>query len=124
MPKVGTLLNEIGDIKNRPLYNYRDLREYESYKDKDGNWIEKIIHRNLSVEEEKEEADKGYKNLQILIKHSYFVTNIINAKEFEAYSEYKKKKQIFNTSVENWERLPHQYRQDEIIHRYLESLES
>jgi len=124
MPKVGSLLNEIEDSTNRDLYNNRDLREYESYRDEDGNWIEKLIHRNLPDEEEKKEANIGYTNLQILIKHSYTVTNIINAKEFEAYSEYKKKKQIFNTIEKSWVRLPHQYIQDEIIHRYLTSLES
>ena len=124
MPKVGTFINEKEDSDNRPLYINRDLREYESYKDKDGNWIEKIIRINLSKGEEKEESKMSYNNLKILIQHAYCVTNIINSKEFEAYSEYKNKKQIFNVSEQTWKKLPNQFLQDEIIHRYLESLES
>ena len=124
MPKVGTFINNIEDIKNCPIVDNRFSQQYESYKDESGNWVEKIINLNLSIDEEKKEAEMNYKNLQILIKHAYHVTNIINSLEFEAYSEYKKKKQIFNTRKSTWKKLLNQFQQDEIVHRYLESLEA
>ena len=113
MPKVGTFVNEIKDVVNNPLTFGYDVGYTGNY------------HSNtnyLSYEEKKNIFIINYHNLNKLIKQAYLVTNIINSTTFEAYSEYTEKKQIFNVEEETWRKIPNQFTQDEIIHKYLESL--
>ena len=130
MPKVGTFVNKIEDFVNNPITFYDEQyagkyeTKYISYKDENGNFIEKIIHCNndISEEEKKSLFINSYFNLKKRIQYAYKVTSVIDSNAFEAYSEYTKKKQIFHANENTWRRLPNSYFQNIVNQNYLESL--
>lgn len=116
MPKIGTLLNNIEDYNNLPINLYGMEQNFSSTEKDDGTVVEVIETKYI------DKSHNNYQNLKLRIKHSYVVTNIVSSTVFEAYSEYKNEKIIFNTSDGLWKKLPNRWEQESISENYLKSL--
>jgi len=100
MPKIGTFINTTDDINNTPLYISQQYYDME-----------------IPLEDD-------YKNLQIRLKNSYIVTNILDSTTFEAYSKHKNITKKFIVNSDEWGLIPDKYDQYVVESNYLESLDS
>jgi len=100
MPKIGIFINSADDIKNTPLYIYQHYYD-----------------RDIPVKDD-------YENLQIRLKNSYVVTNILNSNTFEAYSKHKNITKKFIANSDEWGLIPDEYDQYTVKDNYLKILDS
>jgi len=118
MPKIGTLINSIDDIKNTPIDWYGQNQDYSEEKSKDGKvTVTLVTTYDVPI-------TKNYNNLQLRFKHSFEVISFLDSNRFEAYSQYKNITKIFDANEDTWQKIPSEYEQERVNESYLESLKS